>query len=442
MTAVDSWYYRRLVVAPWNQITYNILGSHGGTSSLFGTEPWHFYIKNGLVNANIVMVLALASLPLWTMYRVVLLLIMRRAESPVATAAVARLGNAHWLLLFRMLPFHLTLAVFSIQPHKEERFLSIVYPHMCFCAAAALTLVRPLGAWVATMLGTTSMATAMTGGALRRWRTGYIVLAAAAALGVLRMAALSVYYTAPMKVFAGLAPPGSEVPGLLPLGVSIKALFAPKVLPASRQSQLTQPGLRSATDGNAEREVCMGAGWYWFPSSYWLPPGYRLQFVTGLGEIGGHLPGDFAPLHKTGSMQASTAMERADFNALNLWEPTHAVPLFPAANSTRSSCGYVVDIAVPGSTASFEAALKAQGDGRGLGRWRRIGECLPVLDAARSGLLARVVYVPRSVARVLEQLLGQRQVWAQACVFQQLREPLLSAATAAEAEVVGRMRGG
>ncbi|KAJ2704132.1 mannosyltransferase [Coemansia spiralis] len=398
MAAVDSWYYGRLVVAPWNQIAYNILGRHGGTSALFGTEPWSFYIKNGLVNANLVMVLALASVPLWTAYCGALWLAARRAEGAPAQAAVARLRRAHGLLLARMAPFPLALAVFSAQPHKEERFLSIVYPHMCFCAASALALVPPLAAWMAAVLGR-----AAAPGAVRRRRVGYAVLAAAAVVGVLRMAALSVYYTAPMRVFGQLSAPGDAVQDLLPLGPTVKSLMAPAAAPA--------PAARIE-----ERTVCMGAAWYWFPSSYWLPEGHRLQFVTGLGAIGGHLPGDYAAAG-AGSVRAATSMARADFNAQNRWEPTHAMPLFPAANSTRSACDYVVDVALPGSDASFEAALAAQGGSAQ--RWTRVGDCLPVLDAARSSLLVRVLYVPRPAARALDYLLGQRQVWARTCVFQQ-----------------------
>ncbi|KAJ2757805.1 mannosyltransferase, partial [Coemansia nantahalensis] len=260
MAVVDSWHYGRLVVAPWNQIAYNVLGQHGGAATLYGAESWSFYIKNGLVNANLVMVLALASLPLWAAYCGVLWLAARRAEGAAAQAAAGRLRRAHGLLLARMAPFPLALAAFSAQRHKEERFLSIVYPHMCFCAAAALSLVPPLAAWMSAALGRA----AVPGAGRWRW-AGYAVLAAAAAIGVLRMAALSVYYTAPMRVFGKLSPPGDAAAGFLPLGPTVKSLLAPAAAPVPAAPA-------------EERTVCMGGGWYWFPSSYWLPPGHRLQF--------------------------------------------------------------------------------------------------------------------------------------------------------------------
>ncbi|KAJ2816773.1 hypothetical protein GGI24_005618, partial [Coemansia furcata] len=113
---VDSWYYGRWTLAAWNQIAYNVLGHGGGSSALYGTEPWHFYVKNGLLNANVVMALALIALPLC--------MALRRGA-----------------LLFCVLPFYAALGVFSVQPHKEERFFSIVYPHMCLNAAVSLTLL-------------------------------------------------------------------------------------------------------------------------------------------------------------------------------------------------------------------------------------------------------------------------------------------------------------
>ncbi|KAJ2414705.1 hypothetical protein GGI10_002199 [Coemansia sp. RSA 2530] len=201
--AVDSWYYGAWVLAGWNQIAYNVLG-RGGDSTLYGTEPWYFYVKNGLLNANIVMVLAMAALPLWTVW--------------LALRVAGRSGGRdHWRLLYRVLPFYVTLVVFSLQPHKEERFLTIVYPHMCFNAAVSLSLLRPLH--------------------VARPRLGYAVLCLASLVGALRMAALVRYYGAPANVFLHL-PHGSQ------------------------------------------RVVCMADDWYRFPSSFFLPDGHRLQFVA------------------------------------------------------------------------------------------------------------------------------------------------------------------
>lgn len=54
MIYIDSEYYGRLVVAPWNLVKYNIFTDHG--PDLYGTEPWTFYFINGFLNYNIVWV--------------------------------------------------------------------------------------------------------------------------------------------------------------------------------------------------------------------------------------------------------------------------------------------------------------------------------------------------------------------------------------------------
>ena len=38
----------------------------------------------------------------------------------------------------RLLPFYVMLYIFSSQPHKEERFMFVVYPLICFNAALGL----------------------------------------------------------------------------------------------------------------------------------------------------------------------------------------------------------------------------------------------------------------------------------------------------------------
>ncbi|KAJ2489594.1 hypothetical protein IWW37_003874 [Coemansia sp. RSA 2050] len=316
--AIDFWYYGSWVLAGWNQIVYNVLG-HGGDSTLYGTEPWYFYIKNGLLNANIIMALAMATLPLWLIW-----LALRVAGGSDAMD--------HWRLLYRVMPFYVTLIVFSLQPHKEERFLSIVYPHMCFNAAVSLSLLRPLHA--------------------TRPRLGYVVLCLAGVVGALRMAALVRYYGAPASAFL-----------LLPHG--------------------------------PQSAVCMADDWYRFPSSFFLPDNYRLQFVAS--SFDGHLPGDFAPLSVSGSTRGSTAMARGDFNSGNRWESSHAV----LPNVTREACDYFVAVEYPDRSPMRE------------GEWE-IVECVPILDAERTPLLARVVYLPHLVARYWPW----KQQWGQMCVYE------------------------
>ena len=63
MAAVDYYYYGTLVIAPVSIVLYNVLSGDGRGPSLYGVEPWTYYVKNGLLNLNIVLPLALVTLP-------------------------------------------------------------------------------------------------------------------------------------------------------------------------------------------------------------------------------------------------------------------------------------------------------------------------------------------------------------------------------------------
>jgi len=60
---IDSIAYGKLAVAPWNIVSYNILGGEERGPDLYGSEPWSYYFLNLTLNFNFVALLALASLP-------------------------------------------------------------------------------------------------------------------------------------------------------------------------------------------------------------------------------------------------------------------------------------------------------------------------------------------------------------------------------------------
>ncbi len=65
---VNTFFYRKVEVVPWNIVRYNIFSSSGGPN-LYGTEPWTFYFKNLALNFNLWFVLALLSLPLFLLQK-------------------------------------------------------------------------------------------------------------------------------------------------------------------------------------------------------------------------------------------------------------------------------------------------------------------------------------------------------------------------------------
>lgn len=61
IVAIDYMFYRKLVVVPINIIAYNVFGGKERGPDIYGTEPWWFYILNGLLNFNVLFLLALTS---------------------------------------------------------------------------------------------------------------------------------------------------------------------------------------------------------------------------------------------------------------------------------------------------------------------------------------------------------------------------------------------
>jgi alpha-1,2-mannosyltransferase len=117
-------------------VRYNVFPDPSRGPNLYGTEPWHFYLVNLSLNFNILLPMALFSLPA--------LAITHRIDR-------RRLGNdipspeqssPFTLLALRLLPFYTWISIMSIQPHKEERFMYPVYPLVCFNAAVTTFLLR------------------------------------------------------------------------------------------------------------------------------------------------------------------------------------------------------------------------------------------------------------------------------------------------------------
>jgi alpha-1,2-mannosyltransferase len=59
---MDQMFYRQYTIVAWNIIKYNVLSNAEGRGpELYGVEPWYYYIVNGILNFNIVFILALGS---------------------------------------------------------------------------------------------------------------------------------------------------------------------------------------------------------------------------------------------------------------------------------------------------------------------------------------------------------------------------------------------
>ena len=206
---MDYTYYEKITIVPLNILIYNLFNSHGGPS-LYGTEPWNFYLKNGLLNFNIGIIFAFASIPL---------ALLKSKRTP----------------LFHLIHFYLWLTIFSLQPHKEERFLYVIYPLICFNAS--------IGLFYASRLVDTKWWKSLV---VRSFFTIFILLA------VSRISALIIYYRAPLVLYQNL------------------------------NHDLT------TISYSREVNICVGSEWYRFPSHYFLPLGSRLRFIKS--DFDGQLP--------------------------------------------------------------------------------------------------------------------------------------------------------
>jgi alpha-1,2-mannosyltransferase len=120
----------------WNIVKYNVFPDASRGPGLYGTEPWYYYLLNLALNFNILLPMALFSLPaLAITYRID----RRRLGNAVPSAEKS---SPFRLLALRLLPLYVWIGIFTVQPHKEERFMYPVFPLVCFNAAVMTFLLR------------------------------------------------------------------------------------------------------------------------------------------------------------------------------------------------------------------------------------------------------------------------------------------------------------
>ncbi|KAF5120140.1 hypothetical protein DV452_001250 [Geotrichum candidum] len=314
IVGIDAVAYRKIEFVPLNIVLYNVIHASADSGpNIFGTEPWYYYLANLALNFNIALPLALAA--------------------PIALPFSSIKKKRQALLL--VLPFFLWLAIFTAQPHKEERFMYIVYGSLAVNAAVSIDAIMQVGSRV-----------------LPRWPwIGKIVVAAVlmvyAALSVMRTSALISYYGAPMKVYDKVHELTPQVP---------------------------------TADGGKYSNVCVGREWYRFPSSYFLRDDQRLKFIAS--GFDGLLPGEFAEggdgLH---DWRFGTHVVPSGMNNRNEADPSKLVPV--------SACDYIVDTDL--DTAPGETRFTRDEE-----HWKKV-VCEPFLDAGASRGIARQLKIPTAL---------------------------------------------
>jgi alpha-1,2-mannosyltransferase len=232
-SSVDIFFYRKPLVVPWNIVAYNVFGGSGKGPNIYGTEAWHYYLRNLGLNFNIWLFLALGAGPLLLFQHFV-------RKQPASRQSFVR--NLTFIS-----PFYLWLTIFSLQPHKEERFMYPAYPLLALNAAMSLHIV--LG-YVGTK--DPKVFFSKIPASLRLAAVVFVVIGAID-LGLLRIVGMITAYSAPLKVYAPLQDTG-----------------------------VTRFG----------DNLCLGKEWYRFPSSFFLPDGMHAKFIKS--EFSGLLPGEFS----------------------------------------------------------------------------------------------------------------------------------------------------
>ncbi|KAB8265267.1 Alg9-like mannosyltransferase family-domain-containing protein [Aspergillus pseudonomiae] len=337
--AVDYAFLRKFAIVPWNIVAYNIFGGEGKGPDIFGTEPWTFYIRNLLLNFNIWFIFAMSAAPL-LLLQAVFRPQSTKKEIPLRTLAV-------------IAPFYMWLAIFTAQPHKEERFMYPAYPFLALNAAIAIHIIL---SYVGSKDSKGSNGTLIAQAKLTIVTA--IVLAAINA-GLLRTVGMITGYNAPLKVFEPL-----------------------------ERLDIPQAG----------DSVCLGKEWYRFPSSFFLPDGMRAKFIRS--EFRGLLPGEFPDATDYPALFDGTSQIPEGMNDLNLEDPGKYVDI--------SQCSYLVDSYFPSRDATELEPDYIHDESQ----WE-VMSCKHFLDASQTGLIGRLIWVP-NLPGLPNQL--QRK-WGQYCLL-------------------------
>ncbi|KAI0888739.1 glycosyltransferase family 22 protein [Annulohypoxylon maeteangense] len=345
-TAINTFFYKKVEVVSWNIVRYNIFSSTGGPN-LYGTEPWTFYFRNLAINFNMWFVLALLSLPLF---------LIQKAFSTKQHGFQSGIRTVVFLS-----PFYMWLGIFTIQPHKEERFMYPVYPFVALNAAIGFHIIL-------SAFGNSNPKT-LVGKIPARLKLLTVagVLLLSLSIGAARILGVYLAYSAPLKLYK-------------PLGTGV----------------FGQQGRGGRGD-----HVCFGKEWYRFPSSYFLPRDMHAKFIRS--EFRGLLPGEFSEARTGFGFWSGTWLPTKGMNDLNEEDMSKYVEI--------GQCSFLVDTQYPESHYPLppnEPDYIADKE-----NWD-IVKCEPFLDAGNTHLLARVLWIP-DWSFVPEKF---RRKWGRHCLLQ------------------------
>ncbi|EFO27810.1 plasmid Maintenance protein containing protein [Loa loa] len=307
LVIVDSYYFGKIVLAPLNIVLYNVFSSHG--PNLYGVEDVKFYIKNLLLNWNVVIILFPFAVPLAG-----LAYVWTRSSRKLVHSVAREMSLVYWRrflpVFFIFLSVMLWFAIFFSQPHKEERFLFPVYPLLAVLAAVTIDALPRIGIY-------------LFGGRSRGFWQACVIgwLLIFSVLSVSRSAAIYRNYFSSVEVY--------------------------KVLNEHMLNYSNRNELYSAEDNSTVIHICIGKEWYRFPSSFFLPTSIKnnknqvliakLDFIKS--EFAGLLPKPYVK----GSLPEVTRVIPTEMNNLNREEINRYVDI--------RQCDFLIDLETSDTTA-------------------------------------------------------------------------------------------
>ena len=335
---IDTFFYRKLVCVPLNIILYNVFSGSSKGPNIYGIEPWHFYVRNLILNFNVWFLLALITFPLLIFQH-----FLRRQSVSKQTLLRG--------LVFAT-PLYLWLGIFTLQPHKEERFMYPAYPALALNAAVSMHILlsyfgstdpRDFVSKIPTQLKLVIVS---------------IFILGTLDLGVLRVIGMATAYSAPLKIYAPLQRPGVAHPG---------------------------------------DNVCLGKEWYRFPSSYFLPGRVKAKFIKS--DFSGLLPGEFSEAKVgfgfyPGAWLIPSGMNDENKEDLSKYVSSERVCaitswLLTFKQTDIEHCTFLVDSYFPGTRPSeHEPSYILDTD-----TWDRLS-CERFLDTLQTSSVGRLLWLP------------------------------------------------
>ena len=138
---IDSFFYGKWVFTIYNIVHYNVFRAN---SVLYGVEDWKYYLINGFLNFSLCFPLALVSflVPVVIYFYGEGKHIVRGFIRDVSGKMTEQKLKLPMLTPIRILiyicPLYIWFLIMQIQPHKEERFLYVIYPLVSLCSAMFL----------------------------------------------------------------------------------------------------------------------------------------------------------------------------------------------------------------------------------------------------------------------------------------------------------------